>query len=71
MDTPPKCPKCGSIIYSRRHPICGQCGEKLPESLMFDPATRKKIDHQIEQDKKRQAWQAKFPGTDTSSDSMI
>jgi hypothetical protein len=67
MESQLKCPKCGSVIYSRRIPICGRCGEKLPESLMFDPATRMKVEKVIEQEKKRAEWESKFPGQSTSS----
>jgi hypothetical protein len=67
MAEQPKCPKCGSVIYSRRIPVCGRCGEKLPESVLFDPATRKRVEKAIEQEKKRAAWETKFPGQSTSS----
>ena len=36
----PKCPKCGSIIYSRRNVLCGVCGERLPPELLFSPEQR-------------------------------
>ena len=62
-----KCPKCGSVVYSRRNPVCGRCGEKLPKSLMFDKATRKKVDKVIDNDKKRAKWESKFPGQPSSS----
>ncbi|MEI7809843.1 MAG: hypothetical protein WCJ07_15300 [Verrucomicrobiota bacterium] len=62
MELQLKCPKCGSVIYSRRHSICGRCGEKLPESLMFDLITSKKVEDLIAQDKKRKEWESKFPG---------
>ena len=62
-----KCPKCGSVIYSRRIPVCGRCGEKLPESLMFDAETRKKVEKVIESEKRRADWEAKFPGQAGSS----
>ena len=39
----PKCPACGSIIYSRRHVLCGVCGERLPEELLFPVEQREKI----------------------------
>ena len=67
MESQLKCPKCGSVIYSRRNPICGRCGEKLPESLMFDPATRKKMEKVVEEGKKRAKWESKFPGHASSS----
>ena len=69
MAEQPKCPKCGSVIYSRRIPVCGRCGEQLPESVMFDPATRKKVNKVVDQGKRRAAWESKFPGRDTSGPS--
>jgi len=30
-----RCPQCRSIVYSRRHRLCGVCGEELPEQLLF------------------------------------
>jgi len=55
------------VVYSRRNPICGRCGEKLPESVLFDPATRAKLDKMIEQDRKRAQWESKFPDRPASS----
>ena len=67
MEMRPKCPKCGSVIYSRRKPVCGRCGEKLPETLMFDPATRKRMEKVVEDEKKLGDWEKKFPGHPSSS----
>ena len=67
MESQLKCPKCGSVVYSRRNPICGRCGEKLPESLMFDAATKARLAKLAEQERKQAAWQAKFPGHSTDS----
>ncbi len=61
MESHLKCPKCGSVIYSRRIPVCGRCGEELPAALMFDPKTRKRIESEIEQDQERRDWEARFP----------
>jgi ribosomal protein L37E len=71
MGTQFKCPKCGSPVYSRQHPVCGRCGGKLPKSLMFNPVVRKKVEEMIEQDKKREQWGNKFPGHDTGSSGII
>lgn len=38
MTTPRKsqrCPTCNSIIYSRRHRLCGVCGQQLPVDRLF------------------------------------
>ena len=29
------CPSCDSIVYSRRHRLCGACGQVLPEDCRF------------------------------------
>src|SRR6266571_5439812 len=29
------CPSCDSIVYSRRHRLCGVCGHALPEDCRF------------------------------------
>jgi hypothetical protein len=33
---PVRCPECDSIIYSRRHRLCGVCSQPLPEELLFN-----------------------------------
>ncbi len=35
-----KCPKCGSLIYSRKNVLCGVCGERLPSELLFSAEER-------------------------------
>jgi hypothetical protein len=32
---PVRCPECDSIVYSRRHKLCGVCSQPLPEELLF------------------------------------
>ena len=71
MESQIKCPKCGSVIYSRRIPVCGRCGEKLPETLMFHARTKAKLDKADAQERKRVAWEAKFPGHSTNSSSSL
>ena len=44
----PKCPSCGSIIYSRRNVLCGVCGERLPAELLFTPEQRQAVEHELE-----------------------
>jgi uncharacterized Zn finger protein (UPF0148 family) len=50
----PKCPKCGSVIYSRRNVLCGVCGERLPEELSFSPQEREKVEHDLQELKQRE-----------------
>ena len=30
-----RCPSCDSIVYCRRHRLCGVCGEVLPDECLF------------------------------------
>jgi len=55
------------VIYSRRHPVCGRCGAKLPVSLMFDTATRAQLDKQAEAEHRQAEWERNFPGHPSSS----
>ena len=48
------CPKCGSIIYSRRNVLCGICGEQLPKNLLFTPEERAKVERDLENLKQRE-----------------
>ena len=47
------CPKCDSIIYSRRSGRCGVCGDLLPKDLLFTDEQRLKIETQIQEDEER------------------
>jgi predicted nucleic acid-binding Zn ribbon protein len=48
-----KCPHCQSIIYSRRHKVCGTCGVALPKDLLLTPAQIQKLDKERAREKKR------------------
>ena len=50
----PKCPKCGSIIYSRRNDFCGVCGERLPKELLFTAEQREAVDKTLRELKERE-----------------
>ena len=50
----PKCPKCGSIIYSRRNVLCGVCGERLPSELLFTPEQRETVERELQVLKERE-----------------
>jgi hypothetical protein len=50
----PKCPKCGSIIYSRRNVLCGVCGGRLPDELLFTPEQRQAVDQDLQELKQRE-----------------
>ncbi len=50
-----RCPACDSIVYTRRHKLCGVCGEELPKELLFPAriAARLKFLVGAEQEKHR------------------
>ena len=50
----PKCPQCGSIIYSRRNVLCGVCGDRLPPELLFTPEQRAVVEKELEELKLRE-----------------
>jgi hypothetical protein len=39
-----RCPACDSIIYSKRHKLCGVCGEALPENLLFTVTEAQRVE---------------------------
>ncbi len=50
----PKCPTCGSIVYSRRNLLCGVCGERLPSELLFTPEQREAVERDLQALKQRE-----------------
>jgi uncharacterized Zn finger protein (UPF0148 family) len=48
-----KCPKCGSVIYSRRNVLCGVCGERLPVELLFNAEERTVVERNLAEAKRR------------------
>jgi len=58
-----KCPKCQSLIYSRKHKTCSQCGEVLPPELLLTDEQIRTIAEQ----RKREHQRAK--GFDLGDDS--
>jgi uncharacterized Zn finger protein (UPF0148 family) len=48
-----KCPKCGSVIYSRRNVLCGVCGERLPGELLFNAEERAVVERNLAEAKPR------------------
>jgi uncharacterized Zn finger protein (UPF0148 family) len=51
----PKCPKCGSVIYSRSNVLCGVCGERLPSELLFTTEQREAVNKTMRELKKRES----------------
>ncbi len=48
------CPTCDAVIYSRRSGLCGVCGAKLPETVLFGSEQLVKLGEQMEQMKAEQ-----------------
>jgi ribosomal protein L32 len=54
------CPHCGSIIYSRRHKLCGLCGRELPEEFRFSSAEALRLENLIRNEQERhRTWMKK------------
>lgn len=55
-----RCPHCDSIIYSRRHKLCGLCGRKLPEEFLFSPAEAQRLENLLRTEQERhRLWMKK------------
>jgi len=39
-----RCPHCDSIVYSRRHKLCGVCSQELPDSFAFSPEASRRLE---------------------------
>ena len=56
-DGQPHCPACGSIVYSRRHRLCGVCSQPLPEEFLFTAEQTRYIETLLETERQRhRAW---------------
>jgi len=64
-----KCPKCGSVIYSRRNVLCGVCGERLPPELLFTAEQREAVELDLAEAKRRARETHKTPGDSSGTDS--
>ena len=54
------CPACGSIIYSRRHRLCGVCARPLPVEALFSETESTRIELLVEIDRERhRQWLAR------------
>ena len=55
-----RCPACNSIIYSRRHSLCGVCGKPLPEDRLFTLTEAKAVTRLLSMEKQRyREWLSK------------
>ncbi len=50
---PARCPECHSVIYSRRHRLCGFCGEPLPDYLLFSTNEATRIEQLLRTERQR------------------
>ena len=51
------CPSCDSIVYSRRHSLCGVCGHALPEDCRFTATEAKSVEMLLRTERQRhRAW---------------
>jgi hypothetical protein len=48
-----RCPSCQSIVYSRRHRLCGVCSLPLPEEFLFSIAEARRIEKLLESERQR------------------
>jgi hypothetical protein len=52
-----RCPRCDSILYARRHKLCGVCGEELPAALLFSAAEASRVrETLVAERQKHRAW---------------
>src|SRR5688572_20437651 len=55
------CPSCNSVVYSRRHKLCGVCGEELPEACLFSPAEAHSVEELLNEERVRhRKWLDRF-----------
>jgi hypothetical protein len=50
---PARCPECESIIYSRRHRLCGVCSHPLPDHLLFSFRDSQRVSQLLETERAR------------------
>lgn len=62
-----KCPKCSSVIYSRKNVLCGVCGERLPAKSLFTAKERAAVERGLT-DTRRRARQSRALDGSSSGD---
>ena len=51
------CPSCDSIVYSRRHRICGVCDQVLPQDCLFTDTEAESVEMLLRTERQRhRAW---------------
>lgn len=48
-----RCPACCSIVYSRRHALCGVCEHELPASIRFGSGQSERVTALIELERRK------------------
>ena len=48
-----RCPKCSSLIYSRKSHSCGICGVQLPESARLRENERVRLSEMLQSERQR------------------
>jgi hypothetical protein len=55
------CPHCGSLVYSRRHKLCGVCAEPLPSECLFSLEQAVQVQVLMEEERARhKTWLHRF-----------
>ena len=55
------CPHCGSLVYSRRHKLCGVCAEPLPSACLFPTEKVEQIQTLLQEERARHRnWLTRF-----------
>src|SRR5262245_43532659 len=47
------CPSCDSIVYSRRHRLCGICGQLLPTDCLFTAVEAENVEMLLRTERER------------------
>jgi hypothetical protein len=56
-----RCPHCNSVVYSRRHKLCGVCTEPLPDACLFSDEQAQNIRSLVDEERARhRVWLQKF-----------
>lgn len=50
---PVRCPECHSIVYSRRHRLCGVCSQPLPDHLLFSMIEARRVEDTLRSEQNR------------------
>jgi hypothetical protein len=55
------CPHCGSLVYSRRHKLCGVCAEPLPNTCLFSNEQSERVEVLLQEERARhRSWLNRF-----------